>query len=294
MSPILEVRDLVKRYGKVTAVDGLSFEIAQGSCFGLLGPNGAGKTTTMEIMEGLTEPCAGHVLFQGSPRDRQFRQRVGVQFQHTALMDRLSLRENLALFASFYPNSLPVEQLLAQCELEEVQHRTHQQVSGGQRQRLLLALALINNPSLVFLDEPTTGLDPQSRRRFWELIRRLKAEGKTVIMSTHYMDEAEALCDQLVIIDRGHVIAQGSPHALLKQHFNHVRVCLPPSDFAPVRHQLHETIVETDHEVEILTQHVEQTLQTLIQHQVRLNALRVRNPSLEDLFIKLTGHALRD
>ena len=209
-------------------------------------------------------------------------------------MDRLSVRENLRLFASFYPAPVPVEQLLEQCELDEVAERWPQKLSGGQRQRLLLALALINDPALVFLDEPTTGLDPQSRRRFWSLIRRLKAEGKTVVMSTHYMDEAEALCDDLAIIDRGRVIARGSPRALLRAHFEHVRVCLDAASFAPARGRLEQTVVETDSEVEILTQSVEDTLQRLIQLQVPLTSLRVRSPTLEDLFIKFTGHALRD
>jgi len=187
MPTILEVRDLVKRYPGVTAVDGIRFAVEGGECFGLLGPNGAGKTTTVEMMEGITAPSAGEVLYRGRPVDAHFRQEVGIQFQSTALQDFLTVRETLKLFRSFYTKGLDIEELVQMCTLQEYVDRDARKLSGGQRQRLLLALALVNDPEVLFLDEPTTGLDPQARRNFWDLIRAIKARHKTVILTTHYM-----------------------------------------------------------------------------------------------------------
>lgn len=294
MPPILEVRNLVKDYGSVRAVNGLSFQIPEGICFGLLGPNGAGKTTTIEIIEGIQAPSSGEVLFRGAPRDRHYREQIGVQFQSTALMDYLSAREQLTLYSRLYARHADLDELIHLCDLEDLLDRPHDQLSGGQRQRLLLALALINRPGIVFLDEPTTGLDPQSRRRFWELVNTIKARGTTVVLTTHYMDEAEFLCDDLVIIDHGQVIAQGSPRQLLRAHFPHVLVCLSREAFHAAAPQLEGTIQESDTEVHIQTHSVEETLESLIRQRVDLSSLRVHNPTLEDLFIALTGHALRN
>jgi len=291
---LLEVRHLRKQYGPLKAVDDVSFAIRPGICFGLLGPNGAGKTTTIEIIEGITAPTSGEIRYQGRPRDGSFAERCGIQFQATALQDFLTVREVLTLFASFYREPLPVTELIRWCDLGEFSEREANKLSGGQKQRLLLALALINDPEIVFLDEPTTGLDPQSRRRFWELISAIKGRGKTIVLTTHYMDEAELLCDELVIMDHGRIIDQGSPRRLLDKHLPHKRVCIarPGNGFDSGR--LSGEVVEGDGELEIITTSVEETLQQLMIQHVDLSSLRVRNPTLEDLFIKLTGHLLRD
>lgn len=294
MDYLLQVNHLCKHYGGLKAVDDVSFAIRPGICFGLLGPNGAGKTTTIEIIEGITAPSSGEILYKGKPRDKTFAQQCGIQFQATALQDFLTVREVLTLFASFYQHPVAVASLVEWCELEEFVDREANKLSGGQKQRLLLALALINDPQIIFLDEPTTGLDPQSRRRFWHLITEIKARGKTVLLTTHYMDEAELLCEELVIMDHGHIIDQGSPRQLLDKHLPHKRVCIarPASDFDLGR--LNGEIIEGDDELEIITTSVEKTLQELMAQQVDLSSLRVRNPTLEDLFIQLTGHHLRD
>ncbi len=294
MTPILEVRDLTKHYAKIKAVNGISFAIDPGSCFGLLGPNGAGKTTTIEMIEGIKKPTSGEILYKGKPLTRHFKQEAGIQFQSTALMDFITVEEILRLFASFYPRTLPVETVVEMCDLGEFKSQYATRLSGGPKQRLLLGLALIHDPEIVFLDEPTTGLDPQSRRRFWELINNIKAQGKTVVLTTHYMEEAERLCDQLVIIDHGRIIEQGAPQELLRRHFGHVRVCLDRATLTPQVESLPEPVTLTAEGVEILSQSVEATLGRLIAAGVPLDSLRVRNPTLEDLFIKLTGHQLRE
>ena len=218
---VLEARGLVKRYPGATAlaVDGLSLSVPEGVCLGLLGPNGAGKTTTVEMMEGILAPDAGTVLYRGEPIGAEFRARAGIQFQQTALPDHLRVGEVLDLFSSLYPRSLPRAEVVSLCGLEELLGRDARKLSGGQRQRVLLALALVNDPDILFLDEPTTGLDPQARRNFWELVRLVRSRGKTVVLTTHYMDEAYELCDEVAIVDRGRIIAQGEPDVLLKKHF---------------------------------------------------------------------------
>ena len=291
---IIEVRALTKHYRNVNAVNGISFSITQGHCFGLLGPNGAGKTTTIEMIEGITKPTAGEIFFMGEPRDKRFAQHAGIQFQQTALMDFLSVRETLALFSTFYSKTLSIDELVVLCDLQEFIGQQATKLSGGQRQRLLLALALINDPMIVFLDEPTTGLDPQSRRRFWEMIKRIKAQGKTIVLTTHYMDEAEQLCDELVFIDHGRIIDQGSPQQLLAKHFEHISVAICLDDFPAQAGGIDGEIIRTDDDVLIQTTSVEQTIAQLIAHNVPLTSLRVHNPTLEDVFIKLTGHGLRE
>ena len=299
MDYLLQVNQLRKYYRDVKAVDGISFGIRPGICFGLLGPNGAGKTTTIEMIEGITTPTDGEILYKGKARDNSFAQQTGIQFQATALQDYLTVREVMALFHSLYQNPLPIEQLVERCELGEFIHREANKLSGGQKQRLLLALALINDPVIVFLDEPTTGLDPQSRRRFWELVTSIKAQGKTIVLTTHYMDEAELLCDELIIIDHGKIIDQGSPQALLDKHLPHKRVCIDhPAGNGAIGGfdlgQLSGNIEKSNGQLDITTTSVEQTLQELIAQKADLSSLRVRNPTLEDLFIKLTGHQLRE
>ncbi|NIB40011.1 ABC transporter ATP-binding protein [Pseudomaricurvus alkylphenolicus] len=292
-SPIIEVRNLVKRFKHVEAVKGVSFSIPKGVCFGLLGPNGAGKTTTIEMMEGITRPDSGEILYKGTSNNPHFKQEAGIQFQSTSLMDYLTVREVLELFASFYKKPVPLEPLIHRCHLGEFPDQPAAKLSGGQRQRLLLALALINDPDIIFLDEPTTGLDPQSRRNFWKLITEIKQQGKTVVLTTHYMDEAEQLCDQLIIVDRGQIIAEGSPEQLLKTHFEQVFVCLNKHDLPA---HLQEQMVDEGPNGQwvIETTSVENTLQDLIRQGVPLSSLQVRTPTLDDLFLKLTGHSLRE
>ena len=228
--PLLEVRDLVKHYPQVKAVNGVSFSLSAGTCFGLLGPNGAGKTTTVEILEGILVSTSGEILYKGHFVGKQFRNEAGIMFQSTALQDFITVRETLAMFARLYPQHAGLDTVITRCNLGEYLDRDNRKLSGGQRQRLLLAIALINNPNMIFLDEPTTGLDPQARRNFWDLIESIKAEGKTILLTTHYMDEAYVLCDEIAIMDHGQIIAQGSPKQLLQKHFNDVVLQLPDSD----------------------------------------------------------------
>lgn len=291
---ILEVRQLKKSYKAVKAVDGISFSIPQGICFGLLGPNGAGKTTTIEIIEGIIEPSDGEIIYQGKPRDSSFQKEAGIQFQQTALMDYLTVHDTLKLFASLYPQPLPLEKLIDTCDLGEFVDQVSTRLSGGQRQRLLLALALINDPKILFLDEPTTGLDPQSRRRFWSLIERVKAQGKTILLTTHYMDEAQQLCDELIIIDHGKIIDHGSPQSLLNKHFTHKQVIVNKAHLNGLGEKLNAKIVYNETEAIILTERVEATIQSLIDNSIDLTSLRIKDPTLEDLFLKLTGHSLRE
>lgn len=293
MTPLLAVEHLRKQFGSLVAVDDVSFAVRPGICFGLLGPNGAGKTTTIEMIEGITPPTGGHIFFKGQPVDAGFRERTGIQFQQTALPDFLRTREALELFARLYQNTLPMEELIEACSLEGYLDQFANRLSGGQRQRLLLAIALINDPDIIFLDEPTTGLDPQARRNFWTLIERIKARGKTIILTTHYMDEAELLCDELAIMDRGQIIASGTPQALLREHFNAIRVQLDRQDFTLTPEDWPEPVEIRNGIIEILSCDVAHTLSALIARGIPLTSLQVHPPTLEDLFIKLTGHALR-
>lgn len=289
----IEVRDLVKRYPAVTAVNGVSFRVAEGSCFGLLGPNGAGKTTTIEILEGILQPTSGDMLYRGEPLGARFRQDAGIQFQSTALQDFLTVREHLKLFRKLYAHGMAVDELVDLCALGEFADRDARKLSGGQRQRLLLAIALVNDPAVVFLDEPTTGLDPQARRNFWDLINRIKALNKTVLLTTHYMEEAYRLCDEIAIMDHGRIIAQGSPQKLLTEHFADVVLELPESDFTADRARFPLPLIEARGLVEIATHDVNAAIAALLEHGVSLNHLKIRPRTLEDLFLQLTGKALR-
>ena len=293
---VLEARSLVKRYpgAPANAVDGLSLAVRKGACFGLLGPNGAGKTTTVEIMEGITAPDAGEVLYRGAPLGADFRERSGIQFQETALQEKLTVRELLALFSSLYPRAAELGELVKLCDLGEFLDRDFKKLSGGQRQRVLLAIALVNDPDVVFLDEPTTGLDPQARRNFWDLVRLIKKRGKTLLLTTHYMEEAYALCDEVAIMDRGRVIAQGEPDHLLKKHFDGVTIELPKANFRAPASPLPGKVVEREGTIEIMTSEVDATLAALIGAGVSLARLKVRARTLEDLFLELTGRELRE
>jgi len=290
---ILEVENLVKQYPGTTAVAGVSFSVPEGVCFGLLGPNGAGKTTTIEIMEGILPPTTGEVRYRGEPLGARFREDAGILFQRTALQDFLTVRQSIALFRGLYAHGLEVDELVRLCALEKLARRDARKLSGGQQQRLLLAIALVNDPAVLFLDEPTTGLDPQARRNFWELVQSIKARRKTIILTTHYMEEAELLCDEIAIMDRGHIIAQGPPRRLLHEHFAEVLLELPRQEFPPAARELPLNIIDASDRVEISTHDLEATLRTLLEARVPLGHLRIRPGNLEDLFLELTGKELR-
>lgn len=292
MSAILSARELRKHYPGVKAVDGVSLDVEQGQCLGLLGPNGAGKSTTVEMLEGLVRPSSGEVLFRGKPIDAGYRERIGIQFQYTALQDFLTVRENLRFFASLYRNTLPLPQLIEACSLEEYLDRDHRKLSGGQRQRMLLAIALVNDPDIVFLDEPTTGLDPQARRNFWELVQAIKARGKTVVLTTHYMEEAYLLCDDIAIMDHGHVIARGSPRQLLAENFSDSVLELPIAE-VDGRDLGELSLVRRSDRVEIMSADVNDTVRRLLSAGLSLAQLKIRPRTLEDLFLQLTGTELR-
>ncbi len=291
MPPFLQVDNLIRHYQGVKAVDGISFAIERGRCFGLLGPNGAGKTTTVEMLEGINEPTSGSILYQGRPLGRRFRDEAGIMFQTTALQDYITVRETLEMFQQIYPRTTPLQDLIESCSLEEFLDRDTRKLSGGQRQRLLLAIALVNDPEVIFLDEPTTGLDPQARRNFWELVQSIKQRGKTIVLTTHYMEEAYRLCDDIIIMDHGRIIAEGTPDALLAKHFGEVVLQLPAADFpadsTPLDAQKSGDVIE------ILSNDLNSTINRLTEQGVSLAGLRIRQRTLEDLFLALTGRELR-
>ena len=292
MTAIITANKLVKKYPGVLAVDNLDLAIPRGICFGLLGPNGAGKTTTIEMLEGILLPSSGTVLYQGEPLGTRYREEVGIQFQHTALQEFLTVRETLELFKHLYHHTLPLDELIRLCSLAELLDRDTRKLSGGQRQRLLLALALINDPELIFLDEPTTGLDPQARRNFWELVKLVKSRNKTIVLTTHYMEEAYALCDEIAIMDKGRIVAQGTPAQLLSDHFGDVVLQIPRADAGSKYLQLGLNVADAGDLIEIRTSRLHQTLQKLIENDCLLDRLSIRAWTLEDLFINVTGKSL--
>ncbi len=293
MPIILQVSNLVKKFGALTAVNDVSFDIQQGSCFGLLGPNGAGKTTTIELMEGIKTPDDGTILYQGEPLDRRFRNEAGIMFQNTALQEFVTVRETLVQFSRFYAHSADIDGLVERYALGEFLNRDTRKLSGGQKQRLLLAIALINRPKILFLDEPTTGLDPQSRRNLWEQVREVKAEGATVLLTTHYMEEAYELCDEIAIMDHGRIIAHDAPDTLLAQHFNDVVVQLDENDLPAELGAAEFMATYRQGSAHILSNDVNKTVEHLLSFDIPLNRLRIRARDLEDLFLELTGKELR-
>ncbi len=289
-TPILQADQLVKRYKDLTAVDGVSLSVRRGECYGLLGPNGAGKTTTVEMLEGIKTPTSGTIHFHGKPISRQYAKRIGIQFQNTALPDFLSTREVLQLFQGLYENPLSISRLSELCALDDFMNREARKISGGQKQRLLLAIALVNDPELLFLDEPTTGLDPQARHNFWKLIEGIKAEGKTVVLTTHYMEEAQRLCDRLAIMDHGRMLVEDTPRRLLNEHFAGVLVRLPSEK---INGELPFACEQRDGYLEFQAPEADAAVRQLMAHDVPLDGLYIHRPTLEDLFLKLTGHQLR-
>ncbi|WOT06749.1 ABC transporter ATP-binding protein [Shewanella youngdeokensis] len=293
MSVLLSVRDLTHRYGDFTAVNNINLDVHVGQCVGLLGPNGAGKSTTMEILEGVLKPSHGEILYRGLPIDKNFKQEIGIQFQQTTLPDYLTVKECLKLFSSFYESHALISHVIQLCQLQEVANQYHYTLSGGQKQRLLLALSLINDPKLIFLDEPTTGLDPQARLHFWQLVKQIKQEGKTIILTTHYMDEAEQLCDQIVIMDKGQFVAEGSPEQLLNDNFLPQIIELDGLYPAYVFNSLPVKVSQCAGKTRIECQCFDDLLPALKRPDVSSQGMSVRKPNLEDLFLKLTGNELR-
>ncbi len=301
-------RRLVKRYGEVLAVDGLDLDVRRGECFGLLGPNGAGKTTTIEILEGLLQPDAGEVEVLGRrwAADRvELRRRLGIQLQDTQLADKLTVAETLRVFRSFYPDGPTVDRLLNTVELDSKRDRWVSKLSGGQRQRLSVACALVGQPELLFLDEPTTGLDPQSRRQLWTVLAGFRATGGTILLTTHYMDEAHALCDRVGIVDQGRLIALGTPAELVAslgaEHVIEFAIAPPAASPPSVTLQALpgvRSVREENGTVSLTTSEVHRSvpalLDTLRASQSSLSLLATHSATLEDVFVSLTGRHLRD
>ena len=299
--------DLRKTYGATKAVDGISLSVREGEIFGMLGPNGAGKSTTIEMIEGLRTADSGTITVLGlrQPRDaRAIKMRIGIQLQTTALYPRLTVTELLDLFHTFYPGrkTIPTDQLIEMVDLGEKRTTRSKNLSGGQRQRLSVALALVNDADLVFLDEPTTGMDPQARRQLWDVIRDLQRRGKTILLTTHYLEEAEELCDRVAIIDHGRVIEMGSPEELVRRYFSDIAISFrDPAGGDAYRTLEGVTHVSTeDGRVTLYSNDVPHTMAGLLSQQhgggvgTALRDLNVHNATLEDVFLKLTGRALRD
>jgi ABC-2 type transport system ATP-binding protein len=301
---VIQVEHLLKAYGPVVAVNDLHFEVYAGEIFGMVGPNGAGKTTTIECIEGLRRPDAGHLRVLGlDPQQDGYalRSRIGVQLQESALPDRLQVWEALDLFASFYPRTIDGETLLEQLGLADKRRAAFAKLSGGQKQRLFIALALINDPELVFFDELTTGLDPQARRAMWDLVRDIRGKGKTVFLTTHFMEEAERLCDRVAIIDHGRLVALDTPENLIRGLGAENRVVFSVDGaFAleSLRSLAGVTRVERLGEQVIVygqgDQLVASVVNTLTMDGVRFRDLRTEQPTLEDVFLTLTGREMRD
>jgi len=303
---VITVSNIRKYYGATRAVDGISFEVHAGEIFGMLGPNGAGKTTTIEIVEGLRVADEGTVTVLGfaQPRDvKAIKMRIGIQLQTTALYPRLTVTEVLDLFRTFFPGrkTLSTPELIKLVDLEEKASTRSKELSGGQRQRLSVALALINDPDIVFLDEPTTGMDPQARRQLWDVIRELRRRGKTVLMTTHYMEEAQQLCDRVAIVDHGHIIELDSPEAMIRRHFQEIVIEFQDGRTDVAAYQKLPGVVSAtsdDSRVALHSIDVPQTMAALLARETEaghgLRDLNVRSATLEDVFLKLTGRALRE
>ena len=304
--PVIRVTGLEKRYGDTRAVDGVSFTVEPGTIFGLLGPNGAGKTTTVEVLEGLRDPDAGDVRVLGIDVARgrdSLKARIGVSLQTAALYPKLTVVEVLDLFASFYPGrGRPTDELIALMDLDEKRSTRTQNLSGGQRQRLSVALALVNDPELVFLDEPTTGMDPAARRALWDVVLGLRDAGRTVLLTTHYLEEAEVLCDRVAIMDHGRILEEGTVEELVSRRFRERAVRFDAIEGLTDAHlQSLPGVVSVKHEngeVLVYTRDVPATIGAVIDAAEAVGVepanLGVRRPTLEDVFLDLTGRALRD
>jgi ABC-2 type transport system ATP-binding protein len=307
----IQCRDLHKRYpsrtGPVDAVNGLDLEVPEGECFGLLGPNGAGKTTTIEILEGLMAPTSGDVEVLGQrwgEDDLALRQRIGISLQETRLGEKLTVLETLRLFRSFYDRGQEPEAVMDRVALTEKAHAYVGKLSGGQRQRLAVACALVGDPDLLFLDEPTTGLDPQSRRQLWDILRGFRAQGRTILLTTHYMDEAERLCDRVAVVDHGRVIALGSPAELVAKIGGDHLIEFALNDSMSVDERVLQTLPavvsvrrqEDAYTLAVTAPHI--TIPALLDHLQQqgcdLARLTTRHASLEDVFVTLTGRHLRE
>jgi ABC-2 type transport system ATP-binding protein len=307
-APALLVQDLKKHYGDVRAVDGLDLSVASGECFGLLGPNGAGKTTTIEVCEGLLVPDSGRVELLGlrwDEHERDLRERLGIQLQETQLAEKLTVEETVRLFRSFYSTGRTVDETIGLVQLDEKRGARVGKLSGGQKQRLALACAIVGDPDLLFLDEPTTGLDPQSRRQLWDLITDFKALGRTIILTTHYMDEAEMLCDRIAIVDHGKVIALGTPLELIgslgAEHVVEFGLAEGSPDIAADDLRALDGVraaraVTGGYELQVSALHrtVPALLAMLTRNSLELTQLTTHSASLEDVFVSLTGRQLRN
>src|SRR5579862_9523539 len=304
-NPILQVENLVKRYGDVEAVRGVSFSVEEGEVFGLLGPNGAGKTSTVEVMEGLRVPDGGRISVCGIDPEKnptELKHEIGATLQSTSLPDKLKVGEALRLFAGFYKRTRNPDDLLRRFGLEEKRNAFYNQLSGGQKQRLALAMALVNDPRVLFLDEPTAGLDPQVRREIYDIIEELKRDKKTVLLTTHYIEEAERLCDRVAIIDHGKVIAQGTPLDLKQSSGSVTRITvrLARPEVNGALGSL-EGVTECRTEADdylLYSTRVPRTIVALVKHLEEQNnelvSLEISAPTLEDIFLELTGRRLRD
>ncbi len=304
---VIEVEHLVKHYGPIKAVDDISFQVRQGEVFGMLGPNGAGKTTTVEIIEGLRTADSGRVTVLGMDVAKvpaTIKQKIGVQLQSPSLMPSLTVDELLDVFAGFYKHSLPISEVVELLSLNESRKVLVKNLSGGQLQRLSVAMALINDPEIAFLDEPTTGLDPQVRREMWSVIERMRRQRKTVFLTTHYMEEAERLCDRVAIIDHGKIIAMDTPQKLIKKYFREKAIQFelePPPSEAVLRTFPGVTNVAIDeNDVVIYSDDITTTMSATLKFAEKegltgkMKDLHVRQATLEDVFLKLTGRKIRD
>lgn len=298
--PVIETHGLTKRYGELVAVDEVSFAVGAGEIFGMLGPNGAGKTTTLEMLEGLRDPDAGTASVLGhdvTHNATAIKTRIGVQLQATALPPYTKVHEAVELFTALYPIARAPQELMAEFDLIEKSDAYASDLSGGQMQRLSIALALVNDPDLVFLDEPTTGLDPQARLNIWDVVQGIRGRGKTVVLTTHYMEEAERLCDRVAVIDHGKIVALDTPQNLILQHAPGTRIEFETSqdvDPSKLREISGVDKVEVDGRVHIATRTPETVLRALLSDPGhRVGDLRVHQGTLEDVFIALTGRSLR-
>ena len=302
---VVEVRRLYKYYGDIRAVDGLSFEVESGEIFGMLGPNGAGKSTTVEIVEGIRKMDRGEVRVLGlDPRadSAKLRNIIGIQLQATSLYSRLNVREHLRMFGRLYERSRDPEEIIDLVGLRERVSGLAKDLSGGQQQRLSVGLALINDPEVVFLDEPTTGMDPQARRHLWDVVTAMREQGKTVLLTTHYMEEAEYLCDRVAIVDHGKIIALDRPRKLIAEHFAESTITFVPdgeTDLEELRRLPAVTnAMSVNGTVELFSADIPATIGALLAHatenEIQIADLHVRRATLEDVFLKLTGRGIRD